>query len=206
MQTDGTKRFRDLEIHQTFPVCISKFKLDRDLTPFELGHIRDLERQDLQANQFSLAGNVLDGYWLKDLKAFLDDCLWSHIQTVHDSEIEGYITQSWATYTKKGGYQQRHYHSNSFISGVFYVQTSEDDSITFYNPRDKFLNIEGQAPYVQEVYTFPAVAGEALLFPSYLHHSVGTHSGDSQRISISFNSFVKGELGVDLGKTYLDLR
>ena len=35
------------------------------------------------------------------------------------------VTQSWANFTQKGQYHHKHNHSNSVLSGVFYVKADE---------------------------------------------------------------------------------
>ena len=52
----------------------------------------------------------------------------------------------------------------------------------------------------QNMYTcveayFPVGKGDIVLFPSTLEHSVPTTSDDKTRISLAFNSFIKGTLG-----------
>ena len=43
---------------------------------------------------------------------------------------------------------------------------------------------------------FPAIAGELVLFPSWLQHKVQPNEkATTDRISISFNTFVRGKLG-----------
>ena len=43
------------------------------------------------------------------------------------------------------------------------------------------------------------------LFPSSLEHSVDNNDSDVTRISISFNTFVKGTFGTELGLDKLEL-
>ena len=45
-------------------------------------------------------------------------------------------------------------------------------------------------------WSFVVKTGDILLFPSNLGHSVQTKKGKNLRISLSFNVFVKGQLGV----------
>ena len=52
-------------------------------------------------------------------------------------ELDFYITQSWINITKPDEFHHEHFHTNSIISGVFYISTEEDDAITFSNPNIK---------------------------------------------------------------------
>ena len=46
--------------------------------------------------------------------------------------IEIYITISWINYTETNQYHHAHSHPNSVISGVYYIETDESDTITFF--------------------------------------------------------------------------
>ena len=41
----------------------------------------------------------------------------------------------------------------------------------------------------------PVQTGQVVIFPSHLHHMVSPKQGDNLRISLAFNSFIKGTLG-----------
>ena len=47
--------------------------------------------------------------------------------------------------------------------------------------------------------------GQLVIFPSYLQHLVPIKEGTNLRISLSFNTFIKGELGGTNNSTYLKL-
>ena len=50
------------------------------------------------------------------------------------------------------------------------------------------------------------VSGELVLFPSYLRHMVPVNKSDKERISISFNTFVKDKLGSENDLTELRVK
>ena len=52
----------------------------------------------------------------------------------------------------------------------------------------------------------PCIAGELILFPSNLRHSVPTNMGEEERISLSFNTFSIDTLGSEENLTHLDIR
>ena len=52
---------------------------------------------------------------------------------------------------------------------------------------------------------FKVGTGELLLFPSSLQHRVTVKKTETPRISLAFNSFVKGELGHIKALNYLEL-
>jgi uncharacterized protein (TIGR02466 family) len=197
------------EIHPLFPVCITKHRLNRALTDEELSVLLSRDRFRVIGNMASVDGYVLDDPTLASLRAFLLQCLHRHFDRIYDpaTNVGPHITQSWMTYSSRGQSHPKHFHFNSFISGVFYVQTSPGDNITFHSPRKEMFRITPNAFTFtnSDSCKFDAVTGEVFLFPSYLEHHVDPHQDDSLRVSLSFNTFLHGRLGDDRGKTQLDL-
>ena len=86
-----------------------------------------------------------------------------------------------------------HLHPNSVVSGTYYVQTPEGcPGLKFEDPRlDRFMAApprkaaagEAVRPFV----TYPAQAGNVILFESWLRHEVPANRAAEERISISFN-------------------
>jgi len=110
-------------------------------------------------------------------------------------------------YTKENEYHHSHEHQNSMISGVFYINADENDSIRFYKagyqqikPEIKEYNLWNSTSWY-----VPARTGKLILFPSSLPHSVDHKKGDNVRISLSFNVFIKGTVGDITNITKLDL-
>ena len=110
------------------------------------------------------------------------------------------ITQSWANLSKQGDYHHPHIHTNSLISGVYYVQTNSDDRITFSREGSRFLTIASREwnEWNCETWWYPAEEGTLILFPSCLTHQVLDVVGEKDRISLSFNTFPTGVLGSEL--------
>ena len=52
----------------------------------------------------------------------------------------------------------------------------------------------------------PVVPGLLMMFPSRLEHSVITKKESNNRISLAFNTFIKGDLGDQIGLTRLVLK
>lgn len=71
---------------------------------------------------------------------------------------------------------------NSKVSGVYYVSVPEDAApIIFSDPR-------GPHPPFDGTETIRPVAGDLILFPSWLQHQVPPTPGDDPRLSIAFNA------------------
>jgi uncharacterized protein (TIGR02466 family) len=98
------------------------------------------------------------------------------------------IKNMWVNYSKKGSYIFPHIHPDSFISGVFYIDCTTADNITFFdNPQ----HITGKRPdsyneYNYEYMNITCNPGRLLLFGGNMLH--GTHSQQSdEKIAVSFN-------------------
>jgi uncharacterized protein (TIGR02466 family) len=143
--------------------------------------------------------NVLEHEMFCDLKAsILENVNNYFLQIVRPKfEVLPYITTSWINLGPTGSTHHEHSHSNSFCSGVFYLQADQsNDNITFYNSRYQQIKIytEDYNLYNSDSWSVPVNTGDILIFPSYLNHAVTKTTSDS-RISLAFNVFVKGVLG-----------
>ena len=86
-----------------------------------------------------------------------------------------------------------HLHPLSFISGTYYVATPKGCSgLKFEDPRlSKFMAAPPKLPGARREnqihVTYPAEAGNVILFESWLRHEVAANRVDEERISVSFN-------------------
>jgi uncharacterized protein (TIGR02466 family) len=111
-----------------------------------------------------------------------------------------FITSCWGNLHRRGDAIGWHRHPNSFISGVYYAEVPEPCSeLLFNDPRKAELVFDvatsENTQWNMPVYPFAPAAGTMLLFPSWLEHTVVPNPGDGERISISFNVMLQGELG-----------
>jgi uncharacterized protein (TIGR02466 family) len=102
------------------------------------------------------------------------------------------ISGCWANVSPKGAIHLPHHHPNNYLSGIYYVHTTEGaDRVTFYDPSQ--INdvlapqLRAANKYNYKEYTIPAKPGRLVIFPSWLTHSVPENTSDQFRISISFN-------------------
>ncbi len=167
----------------------------------------DKQREDAIINQsgnlFSKNNYVLDSPELKNLKEFCNNNLsiffYDSFKVKKDIEI--YITQSWINYNQKNTSHHRHKHVNSILSSVLFIK-GEMCPITFYNSgRNLFGNLLSFEDFStpnennNSQTSFKNQNGKLFLFPSTLMHSVAKNNSDVERISLSFNTFIKGQLG-----------
>jgi len=113
-------------------------------------------------------------------------------------EQEICITQSWVNKNPINSKHHEHIHPNSFVSGVFYFNLNKGHPpIQFSKTQFDMLKLSYTEwnKYNCETY-FPDIStGSLILFPSNLRHSVSLNKVDETRISLSFNTFTKNNLG-----------
>lgn len=102
------------------------------------------------------------------------------------------LTGCWLNVLARGSGHRLHSHPNNFLSGVYYVRTGPGaDTINFHDPRPQTGVIRPPVVELTAENTDQVVMkvreGTLLMFPSYLPHSVDAHTGDAERISVSFN-------------------
>ena len=198
-------------IQSLFPTPIGHAKLDRAITEKELDFINSLEKIRNEGNLISSNKNILDSEELLDIKKFIEINLNRYFQEVYSpkpqDEIEIYLTISWANYTSFNQYHHPHTHGNSFISGCFYPQVTDGDTITFEISKYNTFEIRPTSfnLWNSRTWTINVEPGHLIFFPSSLTHLVQRKEQDATRVSIAFNSFLRGKFGVDGGADRLIL-
>jgi len=192
-------------IHGIFPCPVYITKRDTNLSPKEEKEIRKIVKEGMHkntGNSDSINSNIFNGK-LKKIKQFCEQHIKTYVeQSINPKEeLDFYITQSWLNITKPGEFHHVHSHQNSIISGVFYISTEEDDKITFTDPNFKIkelikFELEDFNLFNSTNWFFPSITNELILFPSWLEHRVEPNEkATTDRISIAFNTFVRGTLG-----------
>ena len=203
-------------INGLFPTPVYVVKRDTNLSPKEEKEVRKIiEKEGTKKNAGNTRSNNSDIFngKLKKIKQFCEQQLNIYVKEVivPKEELDFYITQSWLNITKLGEFHHKHSHQNSIISGVFYISTEKDDKITFTDPNAKLKELIKFEPKEFNIWNsgrwfFPSVTNELMLFPSWLDHQVVVNeNATTDRISLSFNTFVRGTLGEELDLTKLIL-
>jgi uncharacterized protein (TIGR02466 family) len=193
----------EASINGIFPTPIYISKIDRQLSKKELLFI-DKTKLNTYKNEGNTTSNnnyILNNKSFKDLKTDLDAKVQDYFDKVISpaNNIKPYITQSWLNYTETNQYHHKHEHPNSLVSGVFYINSDKEfDKIKFYK-KDIYQSIKPEIKdwniWNSEYWWFPVKTGDIILFPSSLTHMVETKQGTNTRISLAFNTFIKGTIG-----------
>ena len=194
-----------LKIHNIFPTALGESV--RYLTTKELDFfdkLKDQQRTKNTGNSYTKDTYVLNNPELSDLKTDLTYIVNDYFQEVYQPEydVKIYITISWVNYTESGQWHHSHIHSNSIISGVFYIDTDNQDTITFKNPVGDKLGFELKSKnhnhWNSGQWWWPTPKNTLLLFPSSLVHQVDPTTNPNTRSSLAFNAFLKGKINDDL--------
>jgi len=188
------------EVHGLFPTPLFKTKLNRGFTEKEMNFILENENK-VQINNYntkvSANKNILNSEEFNDLKNEINNALnnYKNIVLNTDNQLELYITQSWISYMKDNYFHNQHNHLNSFVSGVLYIQAK--DNIMFLTDKNNFfeLKVKQFNDFNSQSFNMNVETGDLILFPSHLIHLVPHKINKNKRISLAFNTFIKGEIG-----------
>ena len=183
-----------------FPSLVYKSNINRLLSDDEKKLIQDksLEIQNNKFNSSSVDNKILDNNNFKYINNFIQEKINFFIETIIQPKhnLSCYVTESWLNFNKKGDSHHKHFHKNSFLSGVFYLSVNENDSITFLSPIKNLFDIEkSEENELNADYARVKIKnGDLVIFYSHLDHKVDINQNNETRISLSFNTFIKGKL------------
>lgn len=199
-----------MQIISLFPTAVGMFDLGRDLTEEEKNILLNQEMTPNMGNTTSKYRFILREKKLKDLREFIQKSINTYfeeiVSPVKDASL--YITQSWVNYSEPGQWHHAHEHPNSFLSGVFYVQSdNQKDKIFFEKNHYEQIQFptERYNTYNSKTWWLEATQGRLIIFPSSLRHSVNVVEAQKTRVSLSFNTFAKGLIGSEESLTALEV-
>lgn len=102
----------------------------------------------------------------------------------------------WVNLLPPGGSHSSHIHTNSVLSGTYYVRLPKGSAaVTFEDPRHALKMatppMKADAPRLEQTYlTLAPKPGTLLLWESWLRHEVPLNRGTSDRLSVSFNLII----------------
>ena len=198
------------ELLQIFPTPLLITKYESDLSK-EINYVDNLAYKEQKSNANFKSQNtyLLELEELKNLKNFFYKSLNKFTKNISQSDQRLVITQCWANKNPPGSKHHEHVHPNSILSGVFYLRQDETlPPIQFAKSIQHAMKLDPKKynNLNSETFILPCTAGELLLFPSSLKHSVPTNMGKESRLSMSFNTFSIDTLGSEESLTHLDIR
>jgi uncharacterized protein (TIGR02466 family) len=192
-----------------FPSPVYKKNIGRPLTDAELRAAQP-EAWSLRPGSENLRADttkVLTNFAFFGIRNFIESCIKDFQKEIIDptTEFTLHTTQSWINFNRTGDSHHQHFHANSIISGVFYLNTCEDDMISFFIPQRSQIHITSTPNWwnMRRI-GISVAAGDCVLFMSDLEHGVGEQTvEDHVRVSLAFNTWFKGEIGSEDGLTQL---
>ena len=154
----------------------------------------DGELEEVVKGVYQIKINPSDKNFLNDLRDELED---------NGEDID-------KSKTKPGQTHHLHYHKNSILSGVFYLDPTDKSPIVFYAPKDRFYFSDENPKYWNEYnsqsWTLDVPEGNScIIFPSQTDHSVEKNTNTEDRYSVAFNTFFKKDQRVGITATKLDI-
>ena len=190
-----------MQIQSLFPTSIAFLQMDKAVSKKILAFMKSKGMQmELNiSNNTSIDRFVLNNDELSDIKKVLTDSVNQYFKEMvnSDQDLELNITNSWINVTKNGESHQLHKHKNSILSAVLYIDTCEEDTITFITEHDVFGNLSFTSTpttmWDSTKWTASAETDTLIIFPSTLQHRVSPRPNTctGTRISLSFNTWFK---------------
>jgi uncharacterized protein (TIGR02466 family) len=199
-----------VEVFEIFPTPVLRFNVGRDFTKEEIDFIISQETKLVPGpftfylgNDSTISKHILDFPEMENLKLIVEECLAEWVKQVYvplyPDDFKLKITQSWLNFTKPGQHHAGHYHPNSLVSGAIYISSSkEHDMITFTSDKKKAIFVQHSDfnKFNSTTDSFQVGRGDIILFPSEMTHSVPVTTGSHTRVSLAFNSFIEGKIGI----------
>ena len=207
---------KETKIQNLFPTPIYMTNMDRPFTKQELKFVEIQKNYTTknEGNVSSIDNYILNRKELKNIKKIIDTACEDYLQKIicpKEKNLKLYITQSWLNYTEENQYHHRHEHPNSVVSGVLYFDSDKaNDMIKFFS-HVKYQQIKPEIDdnkyniWNAGSWWFPVETGQLVMFPSSTTHQVNIKKGTNTRISLAFNTFYKGTIGLNRKLTELIL-
>jgi len=172
---------------------------------------------DFDIGKVGFRRSAQENGWISDDEKYLDKN--KKLKDVIEIEIETYLREilrlkktvylkhqsSWVLVHNKGDQSYRHYHSNSWLSGIYYYQTPPDSGDINFCDVPPYGWISGQMNPDSEIeesnlvnssfFKVTPKEGDLFLFPSHLQHASGVNITNDDRSLVSFNYTLHGTWG-----------
>ena len=149
---------------------------------FEEFPMYQISRQDLQ-NQTEF----------KSLADKIIECGLDYCKKIGYNPDNLYITSMWMNRFGNSQSIGPHTHTNSLLSGVYYLNSTPDQGGTeFYNPISKMRNTisvtrDGNSPFLTDRISSSAGPNKMVIWPSYVEHRSEKNITNKPRYTLSFN-------------------
>jgi uncharacterized protein (TIGR02466 family) len=202
-----------MRLESAFPTPVAFDNFYRPLSDSEIEFAKNVALRKNVSNQSSTETYVLKLPMFQELGAWIDARAKDFFNHIYQpsGEVELYITQSWINHSEVGEAHHVHAHPNSIVSGVFYIDADPAvDKITFVKTITKDIDLipKEYNMFNSNTWYYTVAIGQLVIFPSNLKHTVEAvepSPNRKTRISLSFNTFIRGHInpGIDLAELFL---
>ena len=188
---------KDFIFTSSFGQTSHQFSFNKDLEKFAL---------KLEKNSPSIVRSNHNGYHsdylditIPLIKKFYDairPAVDVYIQSLNiERPYDFYFNQPWLNVNRKGASNNTHNHPHNFLAGVYYIKTPPlCGDLYFLSTRCSSLSVLRYSKYTNENSSFwkiKAKAGNLVIFPADILHTVQANQSNKPRISLSFNINIK---------------
>jgi hypothetical protein len=152
--------------------------------------------------------NLEEDEAIKIQKVFTDEAE-LYLKEITNRKIDLKISRSWTNLTEKYAFIHPHAHYTNIVVAVYYIRTFEDSGdLLLHDPIGGMNYIEQNKPQTSHqqyingkcYFRFKPKAGDLIIFPGYVVHSVEPNMADETRISLAVNFKYKDFKQFKLGK------
>jgi uncharacterized protein (TIGR02466 family) len=143
--------------------------------------------------------NILLHPEFKEVKEWIQECAEDFLDNVLQIEYEEFFfTESWLNISGKGGYQKIHNHSNSIISGSFYLKSQKGHPPLEFKKQkmefEPFISLTEHYkkgnPNTASTLGFPCTQDTMLVFNSHLYHGHDASQLEEERVGLAWNGLI----------------
>lgn len=179
-----------------FPSAVVYADFEQEINDDVINFSRDLVKQNKEVPFYSscistvkTSRMILEMPEFKNIKQRIVDCLGAFCDRQKIRKEGLAFGGSWLNLYEKHGYQDLHLHSDSMISGVFYIKSAGNKDLIFQAPWhfSQPLEPEYEEITIQNCHNveYPSTQGRCYIFLSHMLHR--TLPATDERISLSFN-------------------
>jgi hypothetical protein len=196
---------------ENYVLSIPFYEFDCDATLVE-EVFEEVKQLDFTANEKN-AISMGPSFYNERLFVWFDECLEQVRKKYYIDSVKLDIVACWANRTNITQSHHFHKHPNSIVSAVFYLTEGEGGETCFFTKDPwlqytEFLNIDKEQDAQRRLLKtiLPPRKGLLRLFPSSVEHTVAVHKSRTPRYTISFNTFVSGDLSNGNNSTILTIK
>ena len=154
--------------------------------------------------------NLQDHIAFEEMCNLILQCAKTYCQDVGYKPHDLYITSMWMNKFSTGQTIGPHTHTNSLLSGVYYMNSlPEQGGTDFFNPVSKMRNSisvsRDDTMFLTDKVTSRAEPNKLVLWPSYIEHRSEKNSTNKPRYTLSFN-ILSSKLGNQEHFNWAELR